>query len=81
MEKISSTDHVRNEVLRRVQRKRNILHTVKRRKANWIDHVLCRNCLVKYIIEGKIEGGTEVTRRRRRIRKQLLDDLRKTTGY
>ena len=46
------TDHVRNEVLRRVQRKRNILHTVKRRKANWIDHVLCRNCLVKYIIEG-----------------------------
>ena len=35
MEKISWTDRVRNEeVLRRVKKERNILHTVKRRKAN-----------------------------------------------
>jgi hypothetical protein len=32
---------------------RNILQTTKRRKANWISHILCRNCLLKYIIEGK----------------------------
>ena len=35
---------------------RNFLHTIKRRKANWIGHNLCRNCLLEHIIEGKIEG-------------------------
>ena len=57
MEKISWTDHVRNEeVLHRVNEERNILHTVKSRKANWIGHILFRNCLLKHVIEGKIEG-------------------------
>jgi hypothetical protein len=40
---------------------RNILHTVKRRKANWIGHVLCRNCLLKQVIEGKVQGRVGVT--------------------
>jgi hypothetical protein len=57
MEKISWTDRVRNEeVLHRVKEKRNILHTIKRRKANWIGHILRRNCLLKHVIEGKLEG-------------------------
>jgi hypothetical protein len=44
MEKISWTDCVRNEeVLRRVKEERNIIHTVKRRMANCIGHILCRN--------------------------------------
>jgi hypothetical protein len=47
MEKISWTDRVRNaEILHRVKEKRNILHTIKRRKANWIGHILRRNCLI-----------------------------------
>jgi hypothetical protein len=54
MEKISWTDRVRNEVLRSVKEERNDLHTVKRRKANWIGHILRRNRLVKYVIEGKM---------------------------
>jgi hypothetical protein len=33
-----------------------------------------RNCLLKEVIEGKIKGRIEVTRRRGRRRKQLLDD-------
>ena len=49
------------------------------RKANWIGHILRRNCL-KQVIEGKIKGETEVTRRGRR-RKKLLDDLKDRTGY
>jgi hypothetical protein len=54
---ISWTDHVRNEeVLHRVKEERNILHTIKRRKASWIGHILHRNCLLKCIIEGEIEG-------------------------
>jgi len=36
MEKISLTDRVKNEVLRRVKDGRNILRTVHRRKVNWI---------------------------------------------
>jgi hypothetical protein len=62
MEKISWTDHVRNEkVLVRVKEQRNILHEISKRKANWIGHILCRNCLLRQVIEGKIKGGIEVT--------------------
>ena len=55
MEKISWTDHVRNEeVLLRVNEQRNILHEIRKRKANWIGHILRRNCLLKQAIEGNI---------------------------
>jgi len=41
MEKISWTDHVRNEeVLFRVKEQRNILHEIPKRKANSIGHIL-----------------------------------------
>jgi hypothetical protein len=82
MEKISWTDRVRNgEVLHRVKEERNIVHTIKRRKANWIGHVLRRNCLLKHVIEVKLEGRIEMTGRRGRRRKQLLDDLREKKRY
>jgi hypothetical protein len=82
MEKISWTDRVRNEeVLHRVKEERNILHTIKRRKTNWIGHILRRNCLLKHVIEGKLEGGIEMTVRLGRRRKQLLDDLKKKKRY
>ena len=55
----------------------NIVHTTKRRKANRIGHILRRNCLLKYVIEGTVEGRIEVTRRRGRRRDHLLDDLQK----
>jgi hypothetical protein len=80
-QKISWTDRVRCEVLHRVKKERNILHTVNRRKANWIGHILCRNCLLKHVIEGKVEGRIEVTGRRGWISKQLLDDVKERRGY
>ena len=47
MEKISWTEHVRNEeVLLTVKEQRNILHEISKRKANWIGHILHRNCLL-----------------------------------
>jgi hypothetical protein len=56
MEKIIWTDHVRNEeVLHTIKEKRNTLHTIKRRKANWIGYTLYRNCLLKHVFEGKIK--------------------------
>ena len=82
MEKISWTDHVRNEeVLLRVNEQRNILHEIRKRKARWIGHILRRNCLLKQVIEGKIKGEIEVTRRRGRRRMKLLDDLKDRRGY
>jgi len=43
MEKISWTDHVRNEeVLLRVREQRNILHEISKWKANWIGYILHR---------------------------------------
>ena len=64
MEKISWTDHVRNEeVLLRFKEQRNVLHEIRKRKANWIGHILRRNCLLQQVIEGKIKGQIEVTGR------------------
>jgi len=57
---------------------RSILHTIKGMKGNWIGHILRRNCLLKYIIEGKIERRIEMKVRQGRRRKQLLDDLKET---
>ena len=82
MEKISWTDHVRNEeLLIRVNEQRNILHEIRKRKANWIGHILRRNWLLQQVIEGNINGQIEVTRRRGRRRKKLLDDLKDRRGY
>ena len=82
MEKISWTDHVRNEeVFLRVNEQRNSLHEIRKRKANWIGHILRRNCLLQQVIEGKIKGQIEVIRRRGRRRKKLLDDLKDRRGY
>ena len=64
MEKISWINYVRNEeVLLRVNEQRNILHAIRKRKANWIGHILRRNYLLKQVIEGKIKGEIEVTKR------------------
>jgi hypothetical protein len=73
LEDISWTDHVNT------QSKGGKVHSShnKTKKANWIGHILHKNCLVKHIIEGKISG----TRRRERRRKQLLDDLKQARRY
>ena len=76
MEKISWTDHVRNEeVLLRVKEQKNILHEIRKRKANWIGHIFRRNCLLQHVTEGKIQGVIEVTGRLGRRRRKLLDGL------
>jgi len=54
---------------------------VRKRKANWIGHILSRNCLLQRVNEGKIKGWIEVTGRRGRRRRKLLDDLKERRGY
>ena len=40
-----------------------------------------RNCFLKHVIEGKIQTKTQLTGRTERRRKQLLDNLKKKTGF
>jgi hypothetical protein len=69
------------EVLLRVKEQRNILHEIRKRKANWIGHILRKNCLLQRVIEGIIQGRIEVTGRRGRRRRKLLDDLKERRRY
>jgi hypothetical protein len=79
---ISWTDHLRNEeVLLGAKEQRNILHEISKRKANWIGHILRRNCLLRQVIEGKIKEWIKVTWRRGRRRRKLLYDLRERRWY
>jgi chorismate mutase len=79
---ISWTDNVRNEeVLLRVKKQRNIVHEISKRKGNWIGHILRRNCLLRQVTEGKRKGGMEVTGRRERRCRKVLDNLKEGRGY
>jgi hypothetical protein len=42
------------EVLYRIKEERNILPIIKRRKVDWIGHILRRDFLLKHIIEGRV---------------------------
>jgi len=76
IEKFCWTDRVRNEeVIPRFKEDRNILHTIKIRKAKWIGHILHKNYISKHVIKEK-DRGNNVTGRRERRGKQLLDDLK-----
>jgi hypothetical protein len=75
MEKISWTNHVRNK-----KEQRNILHEIRKRKTNWIGHIMRRNCLLQRVTEGKLQGRIEVTGRQGRRRRKLLDDLKQRKG-
>ena len=48
-------------------------------KGTWTGHILCRNCLLKQVIEG--DRGKDVMKRRGWRRKQLMDDCKENTGY
>jgi hypothetical protein len=65
----------------RVKEERNSLRTVKSRKSNWIGHITRRTSLLKHVIEGTIEERLEVTRRRGRRGKQILDKLTETREH
>jgi len=57
------------------------LDEISKLRANWIGHILRRNCLLQRVTEGKIKGGIEVTGRRGRRHRKLLDDLKERRGY
>ena len=65
---------MRNEqVLHIVKEEGNILHAVKIVKANWIGYNLRRNCLLRHIIDGKIEETIQIMEKKRRKAKAATD--------
>jgi hypothetical protein len=70
-----------NRALHKCKEASDILSRIKRRKANWVGHILPRNWLLKHVIEQKREGRANTTGRGGRRRKRLLDDLKPTRGY
>jgi hypothetical protein len=49
----------------------------KRRKSNCTGHISRRNCLLKHVTEGKVEGRLELKGRQGRRRKKYWMNLRK----
>ena len=60
------------EVPKRVGERRTLPNNILRRKANRIDNILRRNCLLHDPIEGQMTEGKRVRRRRRRRKTQLF---------
>jgi hypothetical protein len=82
MEKISWADNVRNEeMLLTVKERKIILQEISKRNANWIGHILRRNCFLRQVVEEKIKVGIEGTGRRGRRPRNLLDDLNERRDY
>ena len=66
MEKISWTDHVRNEdVLIRVTEQRKILHEIRKRKDNWVGHILKLPCKTGYRRKDKGRDGSDKKTRKK----------------
>jgi len=59
-----------------LESRRRRIHEIRKRKANWIGHILRRNCRLQRVTEGKIQGVIEVTGRQGRRRRKLLDDFK-----
>jgi hypothetical protein len=72
---------VRNELLYRDEEESNILNTIKGRRASWNGYNVCSDYLLQHVIEGTKEGRIEVTVRRGKRCKQLLDDVTDTRRY
>jgi hypothetical protein len=75
----------KEEVLHRVKGRGGggvyIVQTIKRRKDNWIGHILRGKCLLNQVIEGKIEGRVAVTGRQGKRRKHLPEYLKEKREY
>jgi hypothetical protein len=75
--KFRRTDIVKNEE----ESRRKGTSYIQRKKANWIGHILHRNCLLRHVTAGEIDGRAEVAVSGGRRHKQLLNNVRETRKY
>ena len=72
------------EVLLRVKGQRNILHEIRKWKANWIVHGLFTFCAETALYNGLLKErykGDRSDRKKGRRRRKLLDDFKESRGY
>jgi len=69
------------EVLSLVKEQRCLVHVIKQRQANWIGHVLRHDCLLKTVLEGKIEGKRTRGKPRRKMLDLLMEQGDKKISY
>jgi hypothetical protein len=55
IEKVTWIDGVGNNILHTAKKERKFLNTIKSLEVNPTGHVLCMNCLLKHVIEGKLD--------------------------
>ena len=60
-------------VLESVGKRRILLELIKKRKRNWLDHWLRKNCLLKDAVEGMVNGKKVRDRRRYQMIRQHYD--------
>jgi hypothetical protein len=67
-DKITWNDEMRSEVMLHKVKSKGISYIlyVKKKKATWIEHILCKNFLLKQVIEGKIDGRSYRKARKKR---------------
>ena len=76
----------RRELLDDLKERRGYCHLkeralqISKRKANWIGHILRRNCLLQRVIEGKKKRGDISEGKTRKKTRELLDDLKERRG-
>ena len=49
-----------------------MLELIRKRKRNWLGHWLRRNCLLKYVLEGMVNGKKVLGRRRYQMRDNIM---------
>jgi len=69
------------EVLSLVQEQCSLMQVIKQRQANWIGHVLRHDCLLKTVLEGKIEGKRPRGKPRRKMLDLLMEQEDKKISY
>src|SRR6476619_5983940 len=75
MGKVSWIDKRTNEqVLSSTDEKRSLIKTIWDRKKNWIGHVVRGDCLMKLVLEGRMEGKRSRGRPRMGMIHDVLDD-------
>ncbi|KAJ4448167.1 hypothetical protein ANN_10180 [Periplaneta americana] len=78
MERVKWTDRTKNEaVLEKGDEERMMLKLIRKRKINWLGHLLKRNCLLKDALEGMVNGK----RVRGRRTYQIIDYIKIYGSY
>jgi len=57
------------------------MQVIKQRQANWIGHVLRHDCLLKTVLEGKMEGKRPRGKPRRKMLDLLMEQEEKKISY